>query len=84
MSTPNIPVQIVFKDLDDNLIMNRKANAYWFDRDPEFLKLSIDRDAKTKGVKILKTDYVYSGCMLVTPKAGGTITCIVDYLGRKK
>lgn len=85
MSIKEIPIQIVFKDLDGNLIMNRKADAYWFDRNPESLKTSLEIDARTKGVRIISSDYKYSYCgNLVAPKAGGTINCVVDYLGKRK
>jgi hypothetical protein len=81
MSIPNIPIEIIFKDRDGSLIMSRKANAYWFDRNSEFLKISLEADARTKGVRIISSDYKYSyGDKLVSPKAGGAINCVVDYL----
>ena len=65
--------QIIFKDLDGNLIMNRKSDvSYW---DDEFIKYSLEADARAKGVRIITNDY----------KRGVTkINCTVDYLSRKR
>lgn len=76
-----IPMQIVFKDRDGNLIMNRKSDASWFERDQQFLKNSLELDARTKGVRIISSNYSYVGTLLMIPKAGGSIECLVEYLG---
>jgi len=77
-------VQIVFKDRDGNLIMNRTSDAYWYERDRQLLESMLETDARTKGVRIVKSNYIYSGSCLTFPKGGGTIECVVEYLSRRR
>lgn len=65
---------IVFKDTDGNLIMNRPSDtSFWCE---SFIKISLEADARERGVRVLKSDY--------DPRSRNkTINCIVDYLKRK-
>ena len=64
--------RIVFKDLDGNSIMDRKSDTRWWS--DEFVKITLECDARERGVKVVKINILNST----------TIDCTVDYLSRKK
>lgn len=83
LDTKTKPLQIVFKDCDGSLIMNRKIDMDYYRFDEKFFNTSIQIDARERGVKIISTDAKYCCGFL---KNDGIINCVVDYLrkGQKK
>ena len=64
---------LIFKDKDNNLIISQKRDASWWSG--LFLDTLIESEARNHGVKVITSEW---------NKETNTVTCLVDYLGKRK